>query len=315
MQFTRLFATSTIVVGCVFSSVEAVPITITKPPPTVTLLDAGQEPRKELRLKFVEGATQQSIMTITMSQTATVDEEETPSQVIPPIIQTMEIHIDSVELDGSAKISLEILEAHADAQAKGVDPVLVGLLNDAYADIAGLFVTSHVTPRGIYTSTTFELPENTPPGYEQIIQSMSQSLDQMSNPFPIEPVGVGAIWRVVSVVELGAPLVVKREFELVAIDGDTITLRTTGDVQLIHDKAPADIPELPEGMSMTFDSIFGSVTGSATQNLHELMPRSAKGSQQTTIVSTMTFDDEEIKSNIQTNLVLEIATPTPIGNE
>lgn len=314
MLLARLFPILVIAAGGV-SSGHAVPITITKPPPTVTLLDAGKEPRRDLRLKFVQGASQRSVMSMKISQKETTDGEEAPAQAVPPIIETLEVQVESVGLDGDATISMQIVDAHADAGAEGVDPVVAAMMNDAFANIVGLAATFTVTTRGVYTSMTFDPPNDLPQEMDQALNSMSKSMDQMSNPFPIKPVGVGAKWRVVSVIEMGASLVMTREFELVAIDGDTLTLRATGDIHLAHGKDQANIPDLPEGMTMTFDSISGSVNGTTVQNLRELMPRSGKVSQSTTIVSTMSFDEVVLKSKMQIDLVVELTTPAPIGNE
>jgi hypothetical protein len=71
--------------------------------------------------------------------------------------------------------------------------------------------------------------ERSPDMNEQVLQQMEgmeRSMEQLVSPFPAEPVGVGAVWKVKGIIEQqGMAIDQETTFSLVAVDGDRLEIK------------------------------------------------------------------------------------------
>jgi len=311
---SRLYLMMLVAFGSV-SAASAAPKTVTKAPPKITLIDSGAAPRKPLRLKFTKGDTQTVVVTMAQSQKVVVDGEPLPSVSVPQTIVTLKLHVESVRLDGEATLLMTIVDVHADADAKDANPAMVAAFDDALAPMSRVTGTFTMTSQGIFGSMTVKAPDDLPPGVDQMMDSFSQSMDQMSNPFPAEPVGLGATWSVLSDIDmLGIHVVATRTFELSARDNDMVTLAVTGEVHPAPD-SQKNIPGMPEGVAAKYDSLSASAHGSTVLNLRDSTPRSGEISELVNVVTSGTNAGVDFKVDTQIDLKITIETPPPVAPE
>ena len=70
-----------------------------------------------------------------------------------------------------------------------------------------------------------ELPKGFPPGAQALVEGINQSFESMVAPLPVEPVGLGAKWQVISrMAASGADLLQSATYTLKARDGVKATL-------------------------------------------------------------------------------------------
>jgi len=303
-----------VALGCV-SVAPAAPKTVTKAPPKITLLDAGAAPRQPLRLRLTEGHTQAVVITMAQNPKTTIDGEQMPDAAIPAVVETMELRVESVRLDGEATVSMRIVDAHADADAKDADPVMVAMLNDALAPMSKITGTITVTSRVVIRSMTFKAPDDLPPEMDQILNSFSQSMDQMSTPFPTEPVGVGASWSVVNDIEVfGLRMMSNTIIKLTAIDNNTVSLAMTGAIQRAPE-APNNPQTAPEGTTINRDSFSASFHGATVFDLHDFTARSGELTESVNVDTPGATAGNGTKNHTQVELKVTIKTPPPVAPE
>ncbi len=183
----------------------------------VTVLDAGAEPRSELRLDIADGTTQ----TMVMNQRQTLVQElgGEPIQDLEISIVTKQELVTNV-IDGGYRVTGTVTSSEAGpdadpataAQVTASLQAMVGVVTESEIDDRGNLITSQVDGTGGLDATT---------------QEMMQSAAQLSVPLPDEAVGVGARWEITQPLLLaGVPTVQTSRYTLAAIDGSVVTLET-----------------------------------------------------------------------------------------
>lgn len=155
----------------------------------VTLLDAGEEPRQELRLVLTQG---QEIATSTTNQVVEqfVDGESlVPAQ---PVETISDLVLTRAVVGGGVEATTEITGARS---GPATDPELVDFLEATLTDLVGLTTTVVVDDRGVVSQANASEANN-----ELANDLLSESINQ-SNPFPEEAVGVGGSWLTTSTVQ------------------------------------------------------------------------------------------------------------------
>lgn len=186
----------------------------------VEVLDAGQEPRQALRLA-VEPGTQQAVVLVqeqhqevvigTQSQATDTTTEQPVTYRVDAVsdgrIETTTVYgrgrlIDAPG-DGSGAIVEEVLAAFDGAEGRAT-------FNDR-AEVLEL-----VPPR-------VEVP-SLQPVLDALLTGIASQASQLSMPFPEEPVGVGARWRVRTTAEIsGLALTLRSDLTVTAITDESVT--------------------------------------------------------------------------------------------
>ncbi len=207
----------------------AVPPTTAEPPtgaPTtapsepvdnVVLVDAGAEPRSLLRRSFVPPDPEFMVQVVDTVTRQVVEGEvvlETgASTVIEQRVTT------AIEGENFA-VAWEIIRAEA---GPDVSPADAEQLNAALAPSVGLVETVVVTPRGLLVDRSFGGVAAADLG------TIGTSIDNagesgLTNPFPLEPVGIGARWQTRQVVVTLVEAEMVSTYELVSFDGTVLEL-------------------------------------------------------------------------------------------
>ena len=169
---------------------------------TLTLLEPGTVDLKLLRIQPTVGTKGTLSSTITMESTAFFGENEMPMATIPPITIVIDTEVTANDGDTfTTDFEYKSVEVGDVAGALGVSEANIEMLKATTAQIVGLKGETKFTNRGFLVDSSFDLMEDASKGIQDLAGNMENALAQVAAPFPAEPVGVGARWKVESQVE------------------------------------------------------------------------------------------------------------------
>lgn len=248
--------------------------------PVVRVLDYGAEPRQEIRYEFTAGAVDHG--TMTMSMQPSTPGQSAPALAMPAMTVPVTITTTEVRPDGSARYEMamgEIKIAGGDDDAGGPGAALRQMLVASLGSIQGAKQWAWVDARGTSLDGGVELPASggnsvLDQALSMVAGSLQGQAQQLSAPFPAEPVGVGARWEVGATSQLlGVNVERQAEYTLVARDGNTVEIEMTlGDSSI---QSAASATDLPARAQAEIDNQPGP-TGSAHMriDLGSLLPDS-----------------------------------------
>lgn len=238
--------------------------------PAVTLLEAGAEPRRELRYVPQAGAAQTITMTMTMDQSQHLGGRPVPGPPTPATRMIMDFRVLEVMADGGFRYSGTVTKTEAIARP-GVAPQLMDVTRASLESLVGMEFTATSTDRAIVTDTTLRLPESADPMMQQAVSGMERSIRQFSTPFPVEAVGVGARWEVrSSPVIVGVPYDVSMVYTIESIAGSTVNVKVVQ--TLINKPGPVTPFGLPPGVRLNIESGMSKGTATNTIDLNRVVP-------------------------------------------
>ena len=209
-------------------------------PPLVKLIKAGKGERRQLRYRFSAGSTHELVMTMRMSN------PQAPATKVPTtrFAFTMEILEADEErslIDYSIPKDPELIET------EGVPPEGIEQMEKGLRGMSSLRGRYTVTNRGVIEEGDFQVDVEDPQ-LAQFLESLKQSMRQLSTPLPWEPVGVGARWKTLMKLEGPMTMYQVASFELLRREGPILTLGMTMD-QLTPEQAMA-LPEASPGVKV-----------------------------------------------------------------
>jgi len=220
MQRVTIIACLLAVIGC---RSEDKP----KPPPLPTdgieLVQPGAEPRRPLRYKLPAGGT------ASLELAMDVDlKTQDIAMKLPTIALAMELHVATVEPDGTAKLEMKVVGAEARGRGTDPDPTLT-IMDRQSKLLAGIVVTFGLTPTGKLENTKLEASGRDLSGpMQEQLATLLQAAEQLAMALPDPPVGVGAVWKHRRTMKQNQlTLVTTSLVEIVALDGDTVTFKST----------------------------------------------------------------------------------------
>jgi len=195
--------------------------------PTLELLKDGRGPKRQLRYSVTPGTTHEVVMTLRMSM---------GNIRVPPINMTMEINVTRVSAGGDVSYAFRF----TDVEMGGNMPP--GM--DSLMQMSG---TATVDSRGVTKRGTVNVPDDAPKAMKQMMGKFQESIKQFSCPFPEEPIGVGAKWK------LTTPIATEMfgfeqeaTFELIELNGNRGRLK----VHMTQNAEDVEM-KLPNGMTAT----------------------------------------------------------------
>lgn len=203
--------------------------------PEVTVLDAGSDPHQQLLLDVTDGQTETSHITMTVG---------TQAQGIPPVqIPVTMSFVTTVEDVTDDQITVSFAYDDLSAQLPpGAPPSAQDQMDSMFAAFEEVSGTFEVTPSGAVTSTKFSLPDDAPPELSSMIDQLASQSTQFAVPFPSEPVGDGARWKVENSLELsGIAVDQTATYTLDSIDGDDYSISVRLDQDLDGSNAGAGL--------------------------------------------------------------------------
>jgi hypothetical protein len=236
------------------------------------LLDAGAEPRRPLRYAFREGTKEVLSLDLSMSMKLSLMGGMPQEMSLPTMTMVMEVENESVSPERNLRYRFRMKKVDVADDPNALPGVVEGM-RMGLSGVVGVGGSAVVTPRGVVVDAEFESPPDADPAVAQALGSVRQHVNQMAAPLPVEPVGVGARWKVVMPVEAqGLTVTQTVVYELVEVLGDTVKLDLT--LTQKAQRQTMDLPGMPPGTSSELIELSSSGEGTMELNLGKLVPTS-----------------------------------------
>jgi len=254
----------------------------------VKLIDAGAEPRKALRFTPAAGPAGTMRMVMDMGITMSMNDRAIPQVVIPPMVMDMAIAVDAVDEDGNIRFSAELVAVDLRA-GEETPPDLRESLHADLSQMVGMRSLGVISDTGETLESSTVMPEGTPAELSAHMDNMDKALSGLAQPVPDEAVGVGAQWETLSRLPAGGmELVQQTVSEIIAWEGDQVTLRTT--VVQSPIRMSMDVPEMP-GVTASIQRFESEGSGESVLNLGALIPVRAESAMTTDLLLEMNVGD------------------------
>lgn len=268
------------------------------PPPEIELISPGKAPREELRLTPTLNTPERLKMDMEMSMAMGMN----GAPAMPMDMPTTSFTMSSTAIRQIDSETYEVLTVFRDVAA---DPnhTLAPMLNGPLGSMNGLKMTTISTTRGIVTSIKIEYPSGMDPTMKQQMESMEQSLTQMIAPFPKEPVGKGAKWKVTTRVEIGGiAMEMTSTFELLSNDASGYRLG----VSIDQSAQPQNVasPQLPPGATMKLTKMTGTGSGESLFERTSFLPVTAKSTADNSIKMTVDMQGTTMDMTNDTSMTM-----------
>lgn len=206
--------------------------------PTVTVEDPGQEPRRELRLDLQVGDTDQ----VTQRQEVSIEVQVADqTQAAPSPTTELDLGYEVTSVDGDVIETVGRFEDVRVADEAGADPSAVAQITELLEGFRTARAHATVDPQGAVLSSEIEGLDLGGAGgavAEQFATSLADVAESLSMPFPEEPIGAGARWRVESEAEIaGIRVAVTTTMQLDELTDE----RAAGTVQQAIRFIPGDV--------------------------------------------------------------------------
>ena len=255
--------------------------------PSVEVVDAGAEPRTQLRLDVDEGYRE--TVTMVLHQTSAIEGrvEEAPTMTL-----RYSQSVESVTED-----EIEVAMAYEDVRVVGRGPSrgVARSLEESLAPLEGITGTTTFAPDGSVLDAEVDVPDDVPDPVRSMIQQLSSQAAVVSVPMPSEPVGEGAVWTVAG------------ELALAGIDSTQEATYTLESVEGDRYKVAVEVTQQLEGNGGGVLSGTGEGTGSHTWEPGRLTP--VHGSMtlvNTTVVEGPDDEEREFTSEVRVELSSEV---------
>ena len=271
----------------------------------VKLLAAGSEPRTALRLHPSAGDKQTVVMTLKMAMSTGVAGKEMPAVNMPAMLMTMDIGVKDVSSAGD--ITYEMIFSDATVAADtNIPPAIANALKTSLAGIRGMTGTGRMSDHGIVKGVEMKVPAAADPQLKQTMDQMKESFSSSSTPLPEEAVGPGAKWEYKTQLKSqGMAIDQTIDYELVAIEGDRLTLRTILTQNAANQKIQN--PAMP-GLKMNLTKLTGTGTGSSTLDLAHVMPVTGTLAEKSETVMSMNVGQQEQTMDMKMDMNVSFET-------
>lgn len=265
--------------------------------PQVELLNAGTQPRQELRLKPKVNAKETATMTMNMDMAMSIAGNPAPKVKLPAMVMTMETVVTKVDANGDIHAQFKYTDADVVAD-KTVPPELINSIRSNLKKLIGYSGSFMVDNRGQSKQSSFVVSQGVDGISREMIEQISNSLNQISSPVPLEAIGIGAKWRNSSSLNLGGMNLTQiTTYQLVNLQDGVATIDVNVEQQAAAQKLI--LPGLPPTANLTLKSYNSQGQGQVKMQLSRMIP----------IRSTVS-----IRSNTETNMSVPSNTERNASN-
>ena len=271
-------------------------------PPIVKVLSTGAAPKTALRYTPPVGTKQHIDMTMSMGMSMEMSGAAGPGMTLPAIKIGADCVVTGVAPSGDVTYTIAFTGAEGDPGGNPQIASTLQTMNDALKTVKG---SATVSNRGATLSSNIDFSKVADSPMGPTMGSTTDQMKVLSIPLPEEELGVGARWEAYQTfVNSGMTMYQKSEFELVAVDGRTVTLKS----KLEQTAPPQAIsnPALPPGAEVHLDKLTGVGTADMKLNLNELVPTS-DAAMDTTMLTSIAMGGNAMQMAMNISMKLTIA--------
>jgi hypothetical protein len=243
-----------------------------------SLLNPGVEPRQPLRFAPQAHERQTTTMTLQTNVSMAAGGQVLPSMDAPVTTMTYESSITQVDDNGDIHYQMYCTGVDV-GESPNTPPELRQVFEAQLKNLVGSGGTFVIDSRGSVKESNFGLSENADAMMQQLFDQVSQSIEQLSTPFPEEAVGLGSQWQIAHTLNVnGIELTQKTTYELVSWQDQVATLNVR-----VEQQAPSQTiapPGLPPDATVTLNFMQSQGEGQVMIRLDRLMPQSGTMSMQ-----------------------------------
>lgn len=275
-------------------------------PVRVVLLEAGEGAKQELRLRPEVGTTQTLDVAVKMNVETFFGGMSMPS--IPDM--TTQLTIESVVTDVQENGDIEAMFVYTDmsvlpSETIDIPPEIIEAMNAELATLIGTKGTLLLDDRGRTQAINIELAEDVSPMFENTLNQLMASLENIASPLPEEAVGVGAMWQIEQEMDInGLALEQTAIYTLEDRTNDTVVLSMTID-QTAEQQQFTPLG-LPQDMMVDLVSLEGVGTGNLTMSLSQLLPINADLNLNTRSQMNLPNPEENKTTSMRTNTEMDL---------
>lgn len=269
-------------------------------PPKISLSEAGAAPRRQLLVHLAAGQRDEIEVRLQIQAHHAIADAPAPEELkLPGLRFALQFVVSDVR--GEDRISSEFKLTDTEVtDEEGVDPLILSSTKADAAKAIGMTGAALVDRRGFRRNVRLDIPDGVSDQMKQMLTSVVTSIDQLTAPFPGEPIGIGARWEhYQTLVQNGMQIRQTTLFELTSLDGDRGTVKAT--IKQAAERQPAFLPGLPMGVEAELLSLSSTGSGEVEFDLGRQAPTRAS-------ISIATDSAFAIKTGGQTQSMTQQAT-------
>ena len=237
--------------------------------PTVKLIEAGAGPRAELSYAFIPGK-QVLGMKLDLRMGISVGGKSIPATPVPQMVMLLDLTAGDRSPAGDTRVEGTIQGVTVDAKGPAQEQI-AGAMRPQLDALKGVGMTHLVSSKGHVHDLKLKLPPGLPAAAEQMLTGMSQSFESMVAPLPVEPVGKGARWQVVTrVVNAGTDIVQLATYTLKSRAGQKATIDVA--ITQLASSGSIKAPGMPPGVTATLRSFNSTGSGTTRVDMTSIAP-------------------------------------------
>jgi hypothetical protein len=275
----------------------------------VALIEPGSLPRQVIRFRPAKGEKQKIIMTMKMNQAIRANGQVLPSVDFPAQQVVLDLSVADVSEEGD--IRFDFLYSAVDVVDDPENPSPVAaLMRQSLQPMVGTTGSAVVTNRGLSKKAELNVPPEVSPQVRAMLDGMKDSLNRISSPVPVEPIGVGGRWRVVQhVAANGIRLRQVSIHELKNVSDDGFAL----DIQITQAAGSQTFrpPGLAEGSEVLLESLSTTATGETLLSGDSIVPRHARMAMRSKMKMKVNAQPEQQSMEVDMQMEMTIGPSSP----
>lgn len=287
---------------------QSLPIVQPSPAPANTskieLLDAGAEPRRELKFRPVVNSKQTVTMTMGMSMEMSIGETPLPKTPIPNMVLKIDAIVRQVDPSGDIHCSFAYSDARAIA-SRDTQPEVLAAMQKSLKSMVGIKLDLVIDSSGKLKRKNLILPKNIDPTIKQALSQFDRAMEQLSTQLPVEQVGLGAKWRVNNSLQVaGIQFNQSSTNEIVEMNQTGMTVKTT----VTQSAPPQDVPMPEAGKEVKgkIISLISSGEGSYVMLFDSLLPVAGKSLTNTDSKTSVQMSASEPITNMSSKISIDL---------
>ena len=258
----------------------------------VTLSAVGAGEQRTLRYDLAEGDTGQAVMTFAMTLSQELDGVPMVNSETVDYSMVIEYEVTAVSAAGDYDVAARFVEIDADP-----------LMRDALAPMMGMEFAQTMSPRGEILDVSFSLPPGFDPALNTMLEQMSDQVDDLAEPLPLEPVGVGATWSHSKTADMGGlESTMVTSYEVTGFDGDLVLLAMSMEVTDFREEMKT--PGMPAGVEVLITDYQQTVNG--TNELDLSRPFVSSSTATSTMLMKMHVERDGQSLDMEQNMTMEM---------